>query len=103
MAFMGNQNAIGNRGGARPNKKIRKKQETFKGLVLDFAIKTMEGKDEDKKWQLVQRSINSMIPREMVGEDGEPIKLGVSLKVDLAKLDYERLLKISNKNYNFKK
>ena len=69
MALAGNKHALGNKGGARPDKITRKKIATFKGLVLDWANKVMEGKDEELKKQLVLRSITGILPREITIED----------------------------------
>jgi len=92
-AAFGNQNALGGNGGARPDKKTRKKISTFKRLVLDWGIKIMRGKDEELKKQLVLKAISAIIPRELIGEDGTPIKTSSTtfLKVDLSGLSYEEL------------
>lgn len=95
-AKKGNQNAIGNSGG-RADAETRKKINKIKGLTFDYIEKTFKGDDETFKKQVVLKLIGVIFPREIVGEDGEPIKLGVSLKVDLAKLDYERLLRFTAK------
>jgi len=69
----GNKNAKGNSGG-KPWME-RKKISTFKGLVLNYAIRVMRQGTKEEKKVLVQRAITSVLPRpiELGGEGGEPI------------------------------
>ena len=60
---IGNKNAVGNKGGRSPDKATRKKIQTFKGLVLNKAIRIMRGKDEELKLDLIMKAINSILPK----------------------------------------
>jgi hypothetical protein len=67
----GNQNALGNSGNAQID---RKKVSTFKGMVLDYVIKVMQGKNEKLKREIVLKSIGHILPRQFEGTpDGDPI------------------------------
>ena len=48
-AKKGNQNAKGNSGGKEWGKDNREKATKLKGLVMNWATKVMEGKDEKEK------------------------------------------------------
>lgn len=63
-APIGNQNGIGNSGGRPYSKENREKAATLKGLVIDWAIKIMEGKDEAKKKEVVLKILPTCIPQE---------------------------------------
>lgn len=74
-APIGNKNGLGNKGGGIITAD-RLKVATFKGLCLDWAIAVMQGNDEDKKRELVHKSIGSVVPREMQlsGDEENPVR-----------------------------
>ncbi len=80
----------GNKGGKPYSKENREKAATLKGLVLDWATKTMRKKDikddpiqNDKltkqKELVISKILPTCVPRpiEVSGEDGESIKIGL--------------------------
>jgi len=86
----GNKFATGNKGGGRPEGETRKKIATFKGLILDEAIKVLKGNQEDKKWQLILRAITAIMPREITGEDGGEIVLKIAKEISDKNETYKR-------------
>lgn len=76
----GNKFSLGGNGGARPDAPTRKKISTFKGLVLNYAIKIMNSQDEVKKFELVLKSIGKILPTEIAGEGGGDISMIVKWK-----------------------
>jgi hypothetical protein len=74
-AKKGNKNAIGNSGGKMWGKKNRGKAVKLKGLCLNWATKVMQGKDEDLKEKVALRILPACIPTEVMGENGDPIKI----------------------------
>ena len=73
MALKGNKNAVGNKGGARPDETTRIRIFEIKGLTFDYIKKTFAGKDEIFKKQMVLKLIGVIFPREITGEDGAPL------------------------------
>jgi hypothetical protein len=65
-----NKNAVGNKGGARPDYATRKKISTFKGMVLNYVIGIMKKGAKEEKNALVYRCISAVLPRpiELQGE-----------------------------------
>lgn len=60
-----NKGTKGNKGGAGYSGENREKSATLKGLVMDWAIKIMNGEDENKKKEVALKILPSCIPQEM--------------------------------------
>lgn len=79
MALIGNQNAVGNKGGRPYDYANRQKAAKLKGLLLDFALELMTSPETTKKekMELLLKLASTLFPREHTGEGGQPILLKI--------------------------
>ena len=76
-AKKGNQNAKGNSGGKEWGKGNREKAAKLKGLVIDWATKVMEGKNEQLKKEVALKLATTCIPQVIQGDDESPLVVKV--------------------------